>query len=389
MFGGSFAREDLSAPAARLQAASNSCGLFFCLIACQQLTMEALSAALTSAAARDGIVAAAAGVLAIAGAFALKQLKDWNHAKHEVGGHPHEHPGLLAKKGPSSRYFQAKATGLWLYHRSWLASPSVPFKGHVFIVHGAGEHSSRYEHVADHFTSHGYSCHSMDLEGHGQSEGDRCYFERLQDPVDSLVQCILEVKKLKEASTRGEPVFLFGHSLGGLLSLHVAEDTRVRSLFRGVVLSGPALSFDKELDNPVTRTLANTLSSVLPKMPVKGLNPVDLCTDPVVVASYLRDPLTYHGALKLRFGGEIMHGVDKAKAFADRLTAPLLIVHGADDKICRLEGSQQYMPLLVNCRDKELKEWTGLRHEILNESDHSEILGYVCSWMDKRRTAGK
>jgi acylglycerol lipase len=343
--------------------------------------MDHVSSVLSSAAAREGVVAAAAGVLVIAAGLVLKKLGQWNSSKHEGGPHPHKH--LDFKTGPSARYFQAHSTGLWLYHRTWKADHSVPFKGHIFVVHGAGEHSSRYEHVAHVFNSKGYNVYSMDLEGHGQSEGTRCYFEKLEHPVDSIVQCILEVKKLGEVK---EPVYLLGHSLGGLLALHVAEDTRVRNLFSGVILSGPALSFDKELDNPITRTLANTLSSLLPKMPVKGLKPEDLCTDPVVCASYTRDPLCYHGALKLRFGGEIMHGVDKAKAFAGRLTAPVLIVHGGDDAICKLQGSKDFLPLLVNCRDKELKDYPGLYHELLNESDHySGILEYIASWMEKRR----
>lgn len=151
-----------------------------------------------------------------------------------------------------------------MYHQTWPASSAAKSqRGSIVLLHGMGEHLGRFQHVAELLSSHGFNVHAMDHQGHGASEGDRCWFAAFSDLRDDVIQFILEVKRLQHSRA---PVFLMGHSLGGLIALHVAEDARVSRLFAGVAITGPALSFGADVDNPINRGLAKLFSAALPKV---------------------------------------------------------------------------------------------------------------------------
>lgn len=190
----------------------------------------------------------------------LRTLIFWAGRSHSMGPAAHS-PFEI---GASKRYFKSARTGLWVYHQTWLASSkSKGERCHIVLLHGMGEHLGRFQHVAELLSSHGFTVHAMDHQGHGASEGDRCWFAAFSHLRDDVIQFILDVKRLQHVST---PVFLMGHSLGGLIALHVAEDSRVSRLFAGVAITGPALSFGADVDNPINRGLAKLFSAALPKV---------------------------------------------------------------------------------------------------------------------------
>ena len=64
--------------------------------------------------------------------------------------------------------------GVSVFARTW--KPDGNSKAVVILIHGLGEHSGRYQHVASYFTSRGYAISTMDLRGHGRSPGLRGHF---------------------------------------------------------------------------------------------------------------------------------------------------------------------------------------------------------------------
>ena len=99
--------------------------------------------------------------------------------------------------------FNIKMTdGFSLYGQAW--HPEAPAKGAICLVHGLGEHTGRYEHVAAKLTENGYALLGCDLRGHGKSGGPRGHYPNF-DQVMKDVRSALEFLKQKYPT---EPTFL-------------------------------------------------------------------------------------------------------------------------------------------------------------------------------------
>ena len=92
------------------------------------------------------------------------------------------------------------------------------------IVHGASEHSGRYEHVAERWSADGYAVYALDHRGHGRSDGPRALIDRLDRAVADVDRLVAEARG---ASTPDCPIFMLGHSMGGTVALQLrARATR-------------------------------------------------------------------------------------------------------------------------------------------------------------------
>ena len=109
------------------------------------------------------------------------------------------------------------ATGHSLFRRAWLARTPERV---VVLVHGYAEHSGRYEHVGAHLAERGAAVHAYDQQGHGKSGGTRCHVRRFGDLLDDLEGFVGVVR----AEHSGLPVFVVGHSMGGLVVAAYARE---------------------------------------------------------------------------------------------------------------------------------------------------------------------
>ena len=98
----------------------------------------------------------------------------------------------------------------------------------------------------------------------------------------------------------------------------------------------------------------------------------------------MRDPLVYHGALRVRVGSEMLQGMAAVRTWAGSLTLPVLIVHGVEDTLCPIAGSRWLVGALGSA-DKELKEYAGLKHEVFLERAGQDVVDYACAWVEQRR----
>lgn len=107
----------------------------------------------------------------------------------------------------------AGAGGGQIFWQSWTPE-ETPARGVVVVVHGFGEHSNRYEHVAERLVAEGHVTYALDHRGHGRSDGTRAVIDRLADAVSDIDQLVV----LAGDAHPGLPVFMLGHSMGGLLA---------------------------------------------------------------------------------------------------------------------------------------------------------------------------
>ena len=270
-------------------------------------------------------------------------------------------------------FAQQAPGGVRFYYQSW--QPDSPPTAAICLVHGLGEHSGRYAHVADALTQAGYALLAFDLRGHGLSGGGRGDAPSYEVLLDDIARC------LDEAAARfpGKPRFLYGHSLGGGLVLNYA--LRRRPSLAGVVASSPWLRL--AFAPPTAKlALARAMGRVLPAFAQSnGLDPADLSHDPDVVRSYEIDPLV-HDRITARLAVSTLDAGEWALAHASEFTLPLLIMHGSADRITSAEASREFARQVP--RDCTFKLWEGLDHETHNEPEKSQVLQFVINWLMSR-----
>ena len=259
--------------------------------------------------------------------------------------------------------FKWKTTdGLQLFAQGW--QPEGESRAVVCLVHGLGEHTGRYGHVAAALNHAGYALLGFDLRGHGQSEGQRGHTPTFDHMLDDITHL------LEEASQRfpDVPRFLYGHSLGGCLVLNYA--LRRRPDIAGVIATDPLLR--TAFAPPAWKTtLGRLLQGLWPTLSMSnGLDIAGLSRDAAVVRAYADDPLV-HDRVSARLGMDMLDAGEWALGHASEFPLPLLLMHGGADPITSAEASRQFAAGVTG--DCTLKIWDGLYHEIHNEPEQSQV----------------
>ena len=171
---------------------------------------------------------------------------------------------------------------------------------------------------------------------------------------------------------------VLGHSMGG--GVVFAYGVEHAGDYAAMVLSGPAV-YAQDAVSPVMVAVANVLGSILPGLPVEQLPADAVSRDPEVVAAYEADPLVHHGKLPAGIAKALIAVGKTMPQRAAALTAPLLVVHGGQDKLIPVEGSRRLIEC-VGATDVNLKVYPELYHEVFNEPERAVVLDDVVSWIE-------
>jgi acylglycerol lipase len=268
----------------------------------------------------------------------------------------------------------AGARGLAIYHQSWI--PAAGPVASVVIAHGFAEHSGRYADVAERLAAGGYAVRALDHRGHGRSEGKRTSLVRFSDYVDD-VHALISIATL---TVRRQPVFLLGHSMGGLIALALAVDHP--EAIDALVVSAPVMSSGGA--SGFTIAVGKVLSRVAPDLGVLR-PPLDkISRDPAVVAAYNDDPLVFRTKIRARLGAEILDTIAHVDAELPTMRMPLLVMQGREDRLVD-PGCGPHVYELAGSVDKTLKMYDGLWHEIFNEPERDAVIGDLLTWLDAHR----
>jgi alpha-beta hydrolase superfamily lysophospholipase len=260
--------------------------------------------------------------------------------------------------------------GTQLFRQAW---EPADFAATVCLVHGLGEHSSRYAHVAEAFAAENIAVHAFDLRGHGKSEGKRGH-------TPSLQQWLADVQLLIEQSDVDKPRFLYGHSLGGLIALRFGLQPSIP--LRGVIASGPALR--RSFEVPAIKTLlARGMARVLPSFSQpSGLDPEAISRDKSIVEAYINDPLV-HDLASAQLFIEATRAGEETLAQAAAFDLPLLLVCGQEDTIIDVSACEAFFEM-ISSEDKTLRVLPDLYHEVHNEPEKAAVIQEIIQWVNKR-----
>lgn len=265
--------------------------------------------------------------------------------------------------------------GINFFVQGWEPDQRQP-KAFLAILHGLGEHSSRFAHVGKAMTDAGYAMAGFDLRGHGRSGGARGHAPSL----DAYMQDICRFHQLMTPRYPDIPYFLYGHSLGGLLVLAYAIQHGAG--LKGVMVTGAALR-DSLQEQKAKLALVKLLAPILPAMTIpSGLDITALSRDPEIVEAYRNDPLVHYN-ITLGFGKAGLTAIDLCFARADEFPVPLLMLHGKADKIIYPSGSEEFAELVRKAGGEvTVKLWDDLYHEVHNEPEKAEVFRFMIEWLD-------
>lgn len=261
--------------------------------------------------------------------------------------------------------------GIPIAHREWL--PDSAARGSVVIAHGINEHGGRYAHVAERLVRDGWLVAAIDHRGHGLSGGRRAAVERFDDWVTDLDTYVRRV--LIDAP---RPLFMLGHSLGGLITTVYA--LHHQDALAGLVLSSPSVMPPKGVSSATLRT-GRMLSRVAANLPVVALRLDAVSRDPAVVRAYRDDPLVHLGKVRARTGTEILDAITEVQRDIGRLTLPLLCVQGTVDLLVDPQ-SARWVDEHASSADHTLRIYEGLYHEVFNEPERNAVLDDLAGWLD-------
>jgi len=236
--------------------------------------------------------------------------------------------------------------GNTLHYKTWPAPTSTP-KGIIFLIHGMGEHIERdgYEHIGQRLSDEGYYVFGHDHIGHGRSSGKRMqvgsFNDYAEDLVDHVKYQVYDEENERKEEFKELPLFLFGHSMGGLVS--VITLIMYPKMFDGAVLSAPALIVNSDLVEKAG--LVKFVGKVMPKSKVPGseVESSKISRNPQAVEDYDNDPYNNHKLLKANFLVQFLKGMNFAIDRVEEIDKPLFLFHSNHDELVKVEASKLIM----------------------------------------------
>lgn len=260
--------------------------------------------------------------------------------------------------------------GLKIFHQAWVPEGSP--RSTVIVVHGLGEHSGRYAHVAQALAGAGHAVHALDHRGHGRSGGRRTF-------VRSYDEFLRDLDQFRHLVERADvPTVLIGHSMGGNIATGYAlgDGADIAAL----VLSGPALHVGDDF-SPARLAVFRAIAKVAPTFRPQGLPADAISRDAQVVAAYLADPLVFTGKITAGLGAALIGAMQSFPARYHELRMPILLLHGTEDRLADIAGSRALQAGAVGA-DVTARYYDGLYHEVFNEPERDRVIADLVDWLD-------
>ncbi|WP_439106575.1 alpha/beta hydrolase [Congregibacter sp.] len=258
-----------------------------------------------------------------------------------------------------------------VFYRRWdVESPRAV----ALIVHGLGEHSGRYQHVAEALAARNIASFAPDHPGHGHSPGHRCFISKFADFYPALDA----LRDMIAMDYEGVPCFIIGHSMGGLIAGNYLLERPSR--FAGAAFSGAAFEVP-EPPSGLEIFINKILATIVPKFGALQLDASQVSRDAEVVRRYQEDPLVHSGKTSARLLAELFDAMGNLEKRRGEISLPVLVMHGEGDVMAAARGSQHFFDS-VGSSDKTLRLYPGLYHEIFNEPEQAKVLGELCDWLD-------
>jgi acylglycerol lipase len=265
-----------------------------------------------------------------------------------------------------------EGTGGRLFTRHW--QPEEHLKAALVICPGFNSHSGQYGRAAEEFARRGFAVTAVDLRGRGKSDGERFYVDNIGDYVSDL-SITIEAARDRHPDL---PIYLLGHSAGGVTAVSYALDHQDR--VAGLISEDFAF---RVFAPDFALKLIEGAGHIAPHAHLLKLKMEDFSRDPTRVAELLADPLTKDETQPVETVAALARAAERLDREFDRITLPVLILHGTADKVTRPNGSEQFYRD-AGSSDKTLKLYEGSYHDPLSDLDRDQVGDDIVIWIDAR-----
>jgi len=257
------------------------------------------------------------------------------------------------------------------YGQYWQAKNT---KAVIVLVHGMGEHSGRYKHVAKKLNENDFSVVAFDHFGHGKTTGKRGHNPSFEAVLESVSKTIEKAKALFPDT----PIFLYGHSMGGNTVINYA--LKKKHDLKGIIATSPFLKLAFEPPK-IKLAVGKLLQKIAPSITMGNeLDANDISREKIEVDKYINDPLV-HAKISPNFSLTFIDSGKWAIENASKLETPIFLLHGTGDKIIDYRGTQEF----ANNSDKAtLKLYENGYHELQNDLCKEEMLEDVVNWLNSQ-----
>jgi acylglycerol lipase len=279
-------------------------------------------------------------------------------------------PDTLATPTTGATYISQD--NLKIFYRSWL--PTGAPRGVVLLCHGFNSHSGQYGWLAQQLILAGFAVYAGDMRGRGRSDGERFWVDRFSDYVADVAG----VADIAMTRHPGRPLFVLGHSAGGVVSAAYVLDNQDK--VKGFVCE----SFANRVPAPPGGlAIIKFLSGFMPKAPALKLNNAHFSRDPEMVRQLNSDPMTLNETQPLKTVAEMVRGGDRLRVSFGRITVPTLIMHGTSDKATLPAGSKEFYRN-SGAKDKTLKLYEDYYHDLFADTGREKVAAETISWIAGR-----
>lgn len=265
--------------------------------------------------------------------------------------------------------------GTELFYQGWFVSEP---KGLLVITHGLGEHSECYNHFANQLNQQNWNVLAWDLRGHGRSEGQRGYVDSFSEFEKDLKVFTNHIND--KYGKKDLPKVLFGHSMGGLITLKYIVAYGSQDL-KAIVLSSPALGVNVKISELKSK-MADFANEWLPRVTMGNeINDSNLHRDPELLAFYPKDPLR-HDKISPRLYKGMFQAFEQIPQYAEEIKLPILIQASGIDAVVNTKSTEDFHNLL-SAANKNLIIYPNSLHEIYNDLEKQQCFDDLFSFLNQ------
>lgn len=258
------------------------------------------------------------------------------------------------------------------YGQTWTAKST---KAVLVLVHGMGEHATRYTtSLIPKLIENEISVVAFDHFGHGKTSGKRGHNPSFEAVLESVSKTVEKAKTLFP----NKSVFLYGHSMGGNTVINYA--LKKPTDLKGVIATSPFLKLAFEPPK-IKLAVGKLLQKIAPSITMGNeLDANHISRDKTEVEKYINDPLI-HDKISPNFSLTFIETGKWAIKNANKLSIPMFLLHGTDDKIIDFKGTEEFAN---NTKKATLKLYEGGYHELHNDLCKEEMLQDVVHWLNSQ-----